>query len=108
MHYLYLGLAIVLEVAGTTNMKLSEGFTKPLPSILIFVFYGASFALLTLALRKIEVSTAYAVWSGLGMVLISLIGFIWFRETVSVLKIVSLAVIIAGVVGLHLADAKAH
>ena len=66
MTWLYLILAILLEVSGTTCMKLSEGFTKLVPSVLIFVFYTASFGMLTLALKRIDVSVAYAVWSGMG------------------------------------------
>src|SRR3989338_1998353 len=69
----WLLLAIVLEVCGTTSMKLSEGFAKLLPSILIFVFYGLSFASLTIALKSIDVSIAYAVWSGVGTALIAAI-----------------------------------
>ena len=61
-YWLYLAIAIVLEVIGTTSMKLSAGFTKTIPSIMMFVFYLASLAVLTLALKKIDVSIAYAVW----------------------------------------------
>lgn len=106
-HWLLLATAILLEVAGTTSMKFSEGFTRLLPSVLLFVFYAASFTLLTMALRRIEVSVAYAIWSGMGTALISVIGFIYFQETVSVLKIVSILLIIIGVVGLNL-EGGAH
>ncbi len=98
--------AIVLEVAGTTAMKLSEGFTRIVPSVLIFLFYGLSFTALTFALKKIDVSIAYAVWSGVGTALIALIGFAFFREPVTMLKIASLGLIIAGVVGLNLASSN--
>jgi len=74
MSWLFLTLAIVLEVCGTTCMKLSEGFSRLIPSILIFVFYGFSFAAFTLALKRIDLSFAYAVWAGLGILLISTIG----------------------------------
>jgi small multidrug resistance pump len=87
-------------------MKLSEGFTRPVPSVLIFVFYAASFVALTLALKKIEVSVAYAVWSGVGTALIAVIGILYFYEAVSVLKLASLLLIIVGVVGLNLSDVK--
>ena len=102
MSALYLILAILLEVSGTTCMKLSEGFTKWLPSTLVFVFYGASLSCLTLALKRIEVSLAYAVWSGLGTALIAAIGIVWFKESINPIKVASLALIIAGVVGLNL------
>jgi len=64
MTWLYLVLAILLEVSGTTCMKLSEGFTRMVPSILLVVFYTLSLGMLTLALKKIDVSVAYAIWSG--------------------------------------------
>ena len=102
MSWLYLILAIVLEVSGTTCMKLSYGFTKLLPSILMFILYGFSLGALTLALKKIDVGMAYAVWSGLGTALIATVGILWFKEPATALKIVSLGVIIIGVIGLHL------
>jgi len=79
-YWLYLVIAIVLEVIGTTSMKFSEGFTKIIPSILMFVFYLASLAALTLALKKIDVSVAYAVWAGLGTALIATIGIVYFID----------------------------
>ena len=102
MTWLYLTLAILLEVSGTTCMKLSEGFTKVVPSILLFVFYTLSFGMLTLALKKLDVSIAYAVWSGMGTALIAAIGVFWFREPATALKFISLGLIIIGVVGLNL------
>lgn len=102
MTWLYLALAIVLEVSGTTCMKLSEGFTKTVPSILLFVFYTLSFSMLTLALKKIDVSVAYAVWSGVGTALIATIGVLWFKEPATAIKLISLGLIIIGVVGLNL------
>ena len=102
MHWFYLLLAILMEVAGTTNMKLSHGFTKLLPSVLIFVFYGLSFTFLTLALKKIDMSIAYVIWAGLGSALIVLIGITFFREPVTALKLLSICLIVVGVIGLHL------
>ena len=102
MIWLYLVLAILLEVSGTTCMKLSEGFTKTVPSILLFVFYTLSFCMLTLALKKIDVSVAYAVWSGVGTALVATIGVLWFKEPATALKLISLGLIIIGVVGLNL------
>ncbi|GIU81189.1 MAG: QacE family quaternary ammonium compound efflux SMR transporter [Acidobacteria bacterium] len=106
MEWIYLILAIVLEVSGTTSMKLSAGFTKKLPSVLIFVFYGLSLTALTFALRKIDISIAYAVWSGLGTALIATIGILWVREPVTIVKIISLSLIILGVIGLHLEEGR--
>jgi small multidrug resistance pump len=102
MQWVYLILAIFFEVLGTTCMKLSQGFTKTLPSVLIFIFYGACFSVLTLALKKIDVSLAYAVWSGVGTALIATIGILWFKEPLTLWKVISLALIIAGVIGLNL------
>ncbi len=101
-YWAYLAGAILLEAAGTTSMKLSEGFTRIVPSILLFLFYAASFAALTFALKGIDVSLAYAIWSGIGTVLIATIGILYFSEPLPALKIVSIAFIVAGVVGLHL------
>ena len=101
MQWLYLVLAIVAEVCGTTSMKLSAGFAKPLPSVLIFVFYGLSLTFLTLALRVMPVGMAYAIWSALGTALITAIGVLWFGERMNALKVISLILIIAGIAGLH-------
>ena len=102
MGWVYLILAISFEVAGTTFMKLSEGFTKSVPSIAMFVFYILSLTALTFALKKFEVSTAYAIWSGLGTALITVVGVMIFKESISIVKILSIALIIIGVVGLKL------
>jgi small multidrug resistance pump len=102
MSWGYLLLAIVLEVCGTTAMKLSHGFTRLGPSIAMVVFYILCFSALTMTLKKPDVSIAYAVWSGVGAALIAVIGVVWFREAVTPLKLASLALIIVGVVGLHL------
>lgn len=96
-----LSLAIVLEVAGTTCMRLSEGFTRLTPSVLIFVFYAASFALNTMVIRTLGLSVVYGVWSGVGTVLTALIGFLWFREPATAVKLASIGLIVIGVMGLH-------
>lgn len=102
MSWVYLILAILLEVSGTTCLKLSQGFTKLLPSVLLFILYGFSFTSFSLALKKLDVSVAYAVWSGLGTTLIATVGILWFREPLSALKIISIGLIILGVIGLRL------
>jgi small multidrug resistance pump len=101
MAWLYLVAAIVTEVIGTTSMKFAEGFTRLIPSILVFVFYGLSLVALTLALKRIDVSVAYAVWSGLGTAMIAAIGLLIFKEPLSLVKMLSLLCIIAGVIGLN-------
>ena len=97
-------LAILLEVAGVTSMKLSHGFSRPIPSVLLFVFYGLSFGCLTLVLRRVEVSVAYALWSAIGTTLVALLGTIAFGESMTLGKAASIALIVAGVVGLRLSD----
>jgi small multidrug resistance pump len=104
MHWLFLVGAIIMEVAGTTCIKLSEGFTRLWPSILIFVFYALSFTLVTFAVKKLELSITYAIWSGVGTLLIAAIGLLWFKEPMSVLKAGSMLLVIAGVVGLNLSQ----
>lgn len=102
--WLLLLFAILLEVAGTTCMKLSMGFSRLIPSAFIFVFYGLSFTALTYSLKKIDLGTAYAVWSGVGIGLITIIGFFYFKEQVTLLKLVSIMFIILGVIGISLDD----
>jgi small multidrug resistance pump len=103
----YLLPAILAEVAGTTCVKLSEGFTRLLPSALILVFYGLSLGFLGLALKKVDRSLAYAIWSGLGIAFIVSVGVLWFREPVTAVKVVSLGLIVVGVAGLNLGG-EAH
>ena len=104
--WLYLTGAIILEVAGTSCMKFSEGFSKIIPSVLIFVFYALSFVGLTIALKKIDVSIAYAIWAGIGTALIAVIGILYFKEPLNLVKVVSILLIIIGVVGLNLGGVK--
>lgn len=102
--WVLLFVAIVLEVCGTTSMKLSEGLTRPIPSVSLFVFYAASLAVLTLALKQLELGMAYAIWSGLGTVLIAIISFAFLKEPMPLVKILSIGLVVAGVVGLKLSS----
>lgn len=102
MQWLYLLFTILFEVAGTTSLKFSQGFTKLLPSLLVIVFYGLSFFLLSLTLKKMDVSVAYAIWSGLGTALVTAVGILWFKEPATAIKLISIGLIILGVVGLNL------
>lgn len=104
MAWIYLLLAILFEVSGTTSMKLSEGFKYLGPSIAIFICYGASIGFLTLAIREIDISIAYAVWCAVGIGLIAIIGITWFHESANPWKLISLGIIVAGVIGLQLSD----
>lgn len=98
--WICLVLAILTEVAGTTAMKMSQGFTHLLPSVLIFVFYMLSLCFLSLSLKRMEVGYAYAIWSGLGTMLIYIIGVGLFYEPVTMIKTLSVACVIGGVMGL--------
>ena len=102
MSWVLLIAAICMEVCGTTCMKLSQGFTKIVPSVLIFVFYAASFTLMTFAIKKLDLSLTYAIWSGVGTFLIAVIGLFWFKEPMPLLKVISMVLVIAGVIGLNL------
>lgn len=101
MAWVFLVIGIFLEVLGTTFLKLSDGFNNLVPSILMFVFWGSGFGFLSFALRKIDISVAYAIWSGTGIAFMAVVGIIWFGEVVSTLKIVSISLIILGVIGLN-------
>ena len=102
--WMILLFAILLEVAGTTSMKISDEFTKLAPSVMIYVFYGLSFYVFPLSLKRIDLSTSYAVWSGLGTVLTCLIGFFCFSDTMNIRKIIALMSIVFGCVALKFAD----
>ncbi|MEA1959519.1 MAG: multidrug efflux SMR transporter [Chloroflexota bacterium] len=107
MGWFLLFVAIVLEVAGTTCMKLSDGFTNLVPSVLIWVFYALSFTAFIYALKTLDLSISYAIWAGLGLALIAVIGIIYFKEPVTLLKMVSLGLVLAGVIGLGLSRSAA-
>jgi small multidrug resistance pump len=101
MGWILLVVAIVLEVVGTTNMKLSEGFSKLVPSVLVLFFYALSIVALTFAVNRLDVSVAYAVWSGMGTALVAMIGIWFFQESLTTTKLVALGLIIVGVAMLH-------
>ncbi len=96
MGYVYLGLAIVLELAGTNCMKLSDGFSKLNYSLATLTAYGACFYFLALALKTVKLSVAYATWGGLGIVLASLLSMFYFHEKLSAPAICGIALIVIG------------
>jgi len=102
MSWLYLGLAIAFELAGTICMKLSEGFTRVWPTIFIFVFYMICFSFFTLAIRRLDIGMSYAIWAGVGTAAVAVVGFIYFHEVFSYSKLFCIGLIIVGVVGLRL------
>lgn len=97
----FLGLAILFEVFGSTMLKISEGFTVLYPSIGVVVGYLASFTLLGFALKSLPLSSAYAVWSGLGTALTAIVGVMLFNEGMSFSKVLALLFIIVGIVILN-------
>jgi len=100
--YAYLAIAIIAEVIATTALKASEGFSNLLPSILVVVGYGVAFYCLSMTLRTIPVGIAYAIWSGAGIVLVSLIGFALYGQKLDVWAVVGIGLIMSGVLILNL------
>ncbi|MBR0650294.1 QacE family quaternary ammonium compound efflux SMR transporter [Roseomonas terrae] len=100
--YAWLGLAIVAEVIATSTLKASEGFTRLWPSVITVIGYGIAFYALSLTLRTMPTGIAYAIWSGVGIVLISAVGWVWFRQTLDAPALIGLGLIIAGVLVVNL------
>lgn len=97
-----LGIAILAEVVGTLALRASNGFTRLLPTSIVVVGYGIAFLLLSLVLRTIPVSVTYAIWSAAGTAAIALVGMTFLDEPAGAVKILSLALIVVGVLGLNL------
>ncbi len=104
MSWVYLIFAIIFETLGTTALKMSNGFSVLLPSIVTIITYILCFLFLSFALKTIDVSVAYAIWGAFGILLISAIGMIFFNESVSFIKITSILLIVLGTIGLKLAQ----
>ena len=102
MEWIYLILAILFEILATTLLKMSDGFSKILPSLGTCLGYVLCFAFLSMALKKLDMSVAYAIWSAAGITVLSAIGILVFKESISMMKIVSIVFIIVGVIGLNL------
>lgn len=96
--YLALGLAIVLEVVGTSALQASQQFTRPWPTVIMLVSYIGAFYFLAMALRILPVGVAYAIWAGLGIVLITIAGMVFFGQRLDTPAVVGLVLIIAGVI----------
>lgn len=106
MGWIWLSIAIILEVLGTTCMKLSNGFQNTTYSILMFVLYIACFSFFSVALKTLNVATSYAIWSGVGTALISLVAWLFFKESLTPIKVVSILLIILGVIGLRVSGVE--
>ena len=102
MGYFYLAAAILAEVVGTSALKASEGFTRPLPALVVLVGYGTAAYFLSLTLRTIPVGIAYAVWSGVGIVLIAAVGWVVYRQALDAAAMVGIGLILAGVIVVNL------
>jgi small multidrug resistance pump len=107
MPYVYLAIAIVSEVIGTTALKATEGFTRPLPSAIVVVGYAIAFYFLSLCLQSIQIGTAYAIWCGGGIVLISITAAITYRQFPDAWGVVGIGLILAGVLVLNLLSKSA-
>ncbi|MDD5432825.1 MAG: multidrug efflux SMR transporter [Candidatus Omnitrophica bacterium] len=102
MHWIYLITAILGEVVATSSLKLSEGFTKLVPSTIVVVGYGIAFYFLSLALKYIPLGIAYAIWCGIGIVLIALVGLFFYKQAMDIPAIIGIALIFAGVLVINL------
>lgn len=101
-HLIILFIAVVFETIGTTALQASQQFSKPLPSIIVVISYAAAFYLLALTLRHMPVGIMYAIWSGSGIVLIALIGWVVFRQTLDLPAIIGMVLILTGIVIIQL------
>ena len=100
--YALLGAAILAEVIGTSALKASEGFTRPLPSVLTAVAYVAAFYALSLTLKTVPLGIAYGVWSGVGIVLVSAVGWVVYDKRLDTAALLGIGLILAGVLVIHL------
>lgn len=107
MHWWYLAFAILAEVLATSALKAAEGFTRPLPSLVVVLGYAIAFYLLSLTLKVVPVGIAYAIWSGVGTGLIALLGWLLFGQALDAAALLGLALIVAGVVVIQLGSAAA-
>lgn len=102
MNYVYLAVAIVFEVAATTALKQSDAFTRLWPSLITISGYAFAFYFLSLTLRTLPVGVVYALWSGVGIVFITAIGWVWFRQSLDLAAVIGIGLIVAGVLVVNL------
>lgn len=108
MHWLHLAIAIVAEVIATSALKAAAGFTRPLPSLVVVAGYGLAFYFLSLTLRVIPMGVAYAVWSAVGIALVSLIGWLVYDQRLDGPALLGMGLIVAGVAVIQLFSRTAH
>lgn len=102
MVWFYLSIAIVAEVMATTALKFSEGFTRLIPSLLVVLGYAGAFFFLSRVLNQIPISIAYAIWSGAGVALVGIVGWIWLGQKLDIGALIGIGLIIGGVVVINL------
>jgi small multidrug resistance pump len=102
MHWIYLAIAIVSEVVATSALKSAEGFTRLIPLLLVFAGYGLAFFFLSLTLRTIPLGVAYAIWAGVGVALVALVGWVVYQQPLGVAELIGIGLIVSGVVVLNL------
>ena len=102
MAYFYLGLAILAEIVATSTLKASEEFTKLVPSVIVLIGYGISFYFMSLSLRTFPIGITYAVWSGIGIVALAIVGAVFYKEIPDLPAIIGMGLIAAGVIVIHL------
>lgn len=102
MKWIYLLIAIVAEVIATSALKAADGFTKLVPSLIVVAGYGVSFFFLSLTLKEIPVGISYAVWSGVGITLISLIGYFFYKQSLDAPALIGIGLIVCGVIVINL------
>ncbi len=104
--WVLLGLAILSETVGSPSLRASEGFSKPLPSVLVAVGFGCAFYLLSLVLKSLPLGMTYVIWAGVGTALTALVGWLYFKDPFQLGALVGIGIIIAGVAVLNLSGAK--
>ncbi len=108
MAFLYLALAIIAEVVATSALKATEGFTRPGPTLIVVVGYAVAFYMLTLVLRTIPIGIAYAIWAGLGIVLVALVGLVVYGQRPDLPAVIGIGLIVSGVVTIQLFSSMSH
>jgi small multidrug resistance pump len=103
----YLAGSIAFEVVGSVALKAADGFTRLWPSVTVLVAFSLSFWLFSLALRALPLGVAYAVWSGTATAMIAVVGVVWLKDPLSALKVISIVMIVAGIIGLNISQGKA-
>jgi small multidrug resistance pump len=102
MSYLYLSIAIIAEVIATSALKSSQGFTRPWASIVVVLGYGIAFYCLSIVLKTIPIGIAYAIWAGLGVVLITIVGYFFYQQKLDIAAVVGMSLIVAGVLVINI------